>query len=153
MRRLSYFVLVLLLGAAGPNAIGVKPGNDPFAGEPEFLAVDQAFVFSARLQGGRLVGRWEMPDSYYLYRRQFRIEAGDGVRLGEVDMPAGRQIVDDVFGESEVYYGSVEISAAVLEHAGAEVVASFRYQGCADYGLCYPPQTRPVRLAVPQDEA
>lgn len=151
--RPACLALALMLVAVGIDAAGIKPGNDPLASEPPFLVVDEAFVFSARLEGGRLVGRWEMPDGYYLYRRQFRIDAGDGVQLGDVDVPAGRQIVDDIFGESEVYYGSVEISAAVLKHPGSEVAASFRYQGCADYGLCYPPQTRAVRLAIAKDGA
>ena len=151
MRHPSCFALILLLALAGIDANGVKRGEDLLANEPEFLAVDEAFVFSARLDGERLIGRWEMPAGYYLYRRQFRIEPGDGVQLGDLDVPAGRRIVDDAFGESEVYYGSVEVGAPVLKHAGSEVVASFRYQGCADYGLCYPPQTRPVRLAAPKD--
>ena len=127
--------------------IRLEAGKDPLAA-PQFLPVDEAFAFSARLAGKRLIARWEMPPGYYLYRHRFHVEGGEGVLLGAVDIPPGKPIVDDYFGEAEVYYGEVELGAAVLRHAPNEVNASISYQGCANYGLCYPRQIRRVALAV-----
>ena len=139
----------LLLGVALP--LGADPGapkplagRDPFA-EPRVLPVEQAFAFSARLRGDRLLARWRMPAGYYLYRHRFGLEAGEGVALGALAIPPGKPIVDAAFGEAEAHYGEVEISARVLEHAGV-VVARIRYQGCAESGFCYPPQERDVAL-------
>ncbi len=135
----------MALAAAGICAreIGGSRQADPFNEKPVFLAVDEAFIFSAQLTDGRLVGRWRMPEGYYLYRHGFRIQAGDGVELGPADIPTGKRIVDDYFGESEVYYGGVEVSAPILRFSDS-VRAEFSYQGCADDGLCYPPQVRTV---------
>lgn len=135
--------LLLVLGAA---QVRIERGGDPL-GEPEFLPVDEAFAFSARLDAGRLVARWNIADGYYLYRHAFQIEAEDGTALGELAIPTGKRIEDAYFGPSEVYYGSVEIAAAVHGPRTRAVYARVRYQGCADAGLCYPPQTR--RVAFP----
>ena len=135
--------LLLVLGAA---QVRIERGGDPL-GEPEFLPVDEAFAFSARLDAGRLVARWHMADGYYLYRHAFSVEAEDGTALGELAIPTGKRIEDAYFGPSEVYYGSVEIAAAVQGPQAGPVRTRFRYQGCADAGLCYPPQVR--RVAFP----
>ena len=135
--------MLLVLGAA---QVRIDRGGDPL-GEPEFLPVDDAFAFSARLDAGRLVARWNMADGYYLYRHAFSVEAEDGTALGELAIPTGKRIEDAYFGPSEVYYGSVEIAAAVQGPRTGAVYARIRYQGCADAGLCYPPQVR--RVAFP----
>ena len=135
--------LLLVLGAA---QVRIERSGDPL-GEPEFLPVDEAFAFSARLDAGRLVARWHMADGYYLYRHAFSVEAEDGAALGELAIPTGKRIEDAYFGPSEVYYGIVEIAAAVQGPRTGSVRARIRYQGCADAGLCYPPQMR--RVAFP----
>lgn len=145
MQRRILMPLCLLAIAAAP--VSIERGSDPLAG-PEFLPVDEAFVFAAQLHDGRLVARWAMPDGYYLYRRAFRVQTGDGVTLGELAIPEGKRIVDEYFGESEVYYRHVEVAAPVLEQSGDFVRVSVHYQGCADAGLCYPPQVRSVALRV-----
>ena len=146
--------LPMLLGAllslsadTGTSAARLESGKDRLA-EPQFLPVDEAFAFSARLNGGRLIAQWTMPPGYYLYQHGFRLQGGAGVVLGAPDIPPGKPKVDDYFGETVVYYGVVEIAAVVHEHPAGEVKASVSYQGCADYGLCYPPQVRSVTLTV-----
>ena len=136
--------VLLSLGAdTSAPPVRLEAGSDRLAA-PRFLPVDDAFAFSAKLVGERLMAHWKMPPGYYLYRHRFDIQAGEGVVLGTVDIPPGKSIVDDYFGEVEVYYGQVEIGIAVLQHSDGEVSVS--YQGCADHGLCYPPQVRRVAL-------
>ena len=117
--------------------------------EVEFLSVDEAFVLSARRTDGQLVVRWDMPDGYYLYRHAFSVE-GDVAGLGQVVIPAGVPKVDEYFGDSEVYYGRVELTVpidAAAEPALGRSRLHVTYQGCADYGLCYPPQRRSIAFA------
>lgn len=126
--------------------------------EPEILPVEEAFLLTAEAapDGGALLARWTMPDGYYLYRHRFAFEtrpaAGDDtadVVLGEAEIPPGKRKVDEYFGEVEVYYH--DASARVPVQAGSGLVeVGISYQGCADAGLCYPPQTRwvPVQLAA-----
>ena len=143
----TLLVLLFLSADTGTSAARLESGQDRLA-QPQFLAVDEAFAFSARLAGNRLIAEWRMPPGYYLYRHGFRIEGGPGVVLGAADIPPGRPKVDDYFGETVVYYDAVEIAATVHQHPAGEVKANVGYQGCADYGLCYPPQVRSVALAV-----
>ena len=124
---------VVPIGAT-PDALRVDAGA---------LPVDQAFAFSSRLRGDRLVARWEMPPGYYLYRHRFSVIAGAGVALGEPEIPDGEPKVDDHHGQSQVHYGKVEITVPVLSHGGV-VTARFAYQGCAEGKLCYAPRQRSV---------
>ena len=148
-RRLAALPICLLL-VLGAAHVRIERSGDPL-GEPEFLPVDEAFAFSARLDAGRLVARWHMADGYYLYRHAFSVEAEDGTALGKLAIPTGKRIEDAYFGLSEVYYGSVEIAAAVQGPRTGTLRARVRYQGCADAGLCYPPQTRRVALPASGD--
>ena len=146
--------LIFLLVAAADHAAPQR-AKDPLSSEVEFLSVDAAFVLSARRSDGQLVVRWDMPDGYYLYRHAFSVE-GDDADLGQVVIPAGEPKVDEYFGDSEVYYGRVEVTVSIdaAAESGASAESAPRdprvyvtYQGCADYGLCYPPQRRSITFA------
>lgn len=139
-----------VVAAAALAAGGIERGNDPLRQEPEPLPVNQAFRFSAHVKDAHLVGRWRMPPGYYLYRHRLQVLAGEGVVLGPLATPPGKRITDEAFGETEVYYRALQVSAPIEAHpAGAAVSARFVYQGCAASGFCYPPQTRTVTLSLP----
>ena len=114
--------------------------------EPQFLPVDDAFQLRVSMQPNRVIlARWEMASGYYLYRHQFdvRLNALDsGAMLGEPRIPEGIAKRDEFFGDVEVYYDSIAIQVPVVGALpdGAELHVD--YQGCADAGLCYPPETR-----------
>ena len=140
--------MICLLVATADHAAPQRV-KDPLSSEVAFLSVDEAFVLSARWTDGQLVVRWDMPDGYYLYRHAFAVE-GDDVGLGQVVIPAGEPKVDEYFGDSEVYYGRVELTVpidATAAPAWGRSRVHVTYQGCADYGLCYPPQRRSIAFA------
>jgi thiol:disulfide interchange protein DsbD len=161
MHRFGRILLLLGCMAAPAHADELtKAIADPLA-EPEFLKVDQAFVFSARLaDDGSLIAQWQMPDGYYLYRHRFgfTVPKDSSFALGEPEIPPGKTKVDDYFGEVQTYYHSVAIRVPVTRTGPKSDMfeAKVTYQGCADRGLCYPPQTRQVTLpadAIPLDTA
>ncbi len=123
--------------------------------EPEFLPVDEAFVLSAEVSDdGSLLARWEIADGYYLYRHQFdfssRVDAdhpATPIAFADPEIPPGKKKVDDWFGEVEVYYHSAQVRVPVAEGAG-RVEVGIEYQGCADAGLCYPPEKKWVALTL-----
>ena len=119
-----------------------------FESDPEFLPVDEAYPTQIQLsEDGRVVVSWLMPDGYYLYRHSLNIIGKQGTELGELQIPDGIEKEDEYFGLTEVYYSFLEIAAPVLSQSG-EVVVDVHYQGCADAGLCYPPEVREFRLGV-----
>jgi thioredoxin:protein disulfide reductase len=148
------FLALLVLGPVAFAAGAKKDFSHLLDDEPEFLSVDKAFLFSAELAAdGSLQAQWQMPDGYYLYRHRFGFDvpAGSAFVLGESEIPPGKTKVDEYFGEVQVYYHAVSVRVPVTRSAaGADMFeASITYQGCADRGLCYPPETKHV--AFPAD--
>ena len=116
--------------------------------QTEFLPVDEAYPTQIALtDDGKVRVSWIMPEGYYLYRHSLGIEGLEGTQVGELVVPEGILKHDEFFGETEVYYKFLEIDAPIESQAG-DVVVRVDYQGCADAGLCYPPESRVFRLAV-----
>ncbi|MBX8472706.1 protein-disulfide reductase DsbD [Pseudomonas sp. RIT778] len=142
-----FFLLFALLISSLAQA-----GNDPFASKPEFLPVDKAFVLtSERLDSGETQLFWQIADGYYLYQKRLKF---DGLATQNVPaLPEGESHSDEYFGEQPVYRQGLELKIP----AAAQGQIKVSYQGCADAGLCYPPQTRVIDLggkaAATTDEA
>lgn len=122
--------------------------------EDEFLRPEQAFVFSVEAENGNTIkARWDIADGYYLYRDKFKftLKNAEGISIGQFDMPPGKEKVDESFGNMVVYYKGVDIFIPLnRSHTnGAQVELEARYQGCADKGLCYPPQTQVMPVSLP----
>ncbi len=135
---------VLLAGLLAWAAAGLAGIRDWFGAAPAFLPVDEAFALSAQIDGeAMLVARWVIAEGYYLYRHRFDFKTDEGVEpiLGGPRIEPGREKVDEYFGAVEVYYGDAEARVPVLAPAERFRVGIV-YQGCAEAGLCYPPQTR-----------
>src|SRR5579862_5237243 len=117
----------------------------------DFLPPDQAFRFSASADGAQRVRlSWAITPGYYLYRDRIRISSADpSVQLGDTDFPAGTVKQDDYFGKQVVYHNALIATVPVKHASGAVVPLTVTYQGCAEAGLCYPPQTRTVSIQLP----
>ena len=123
------------------------------AGAAELLHPADAFKPSARaLDGQTIEVRFDIADGYYLYRDKFRfaVEA-DTVPLGAVVFPQGKEKMDETFGRVEVYYRQVAIRLPVDRNASGVLPLTLQItsQGCADVGVCYPPQKQSVSVQLP----
>jgi thiol:disulfide interchange protein DsbD len=113
-------------------------------GNQEFLPADQAFRLTVtRADDGLLRLNWKISEGYYLYRKQIRIEGDPPGSVQQVTLPAGTLKTDEFFGETEVYHDSLTVLVKAPDAQALKIV----WQGCADAGLCYPPQTLQVKLA------
>ncbi|WP_295005190.1 protein-disulfide reductase DsbD [uncultured Dechloromonas sp.] len=125
----------------------------PLAHADEFLDPAVAFKPSVRaIDGETLEVRYEIAKGYYLYRDKFRIAIdGDAARPGTTTYPKGKEKEDDTFGKVEVYYKSVAIRVPVERAASGVLTLDLKVtaQGCADAGVCYPPQTQPLSVTLP----
>lgn len=131
LTKIPALCVLLLVSLAGTgNAVAT-----------EFLPVDEAFELTVERDGDRLSLHWDIADDYYLYRDQHRVNTRDGAEVGEGELSFNvLEKYDDTFkAVMPVYYDTMSAEYPVLADQGLiEVV----YQGCADAGLCYPPQTR-----------
>ena len=133
-----FFLLVFGLFASLAQA---QAGNNPFESKPDFLPVGKAFIFtSERLESGETQLYWQITDGYYLYQKRLKFE-GLAPEQHPV-LPEGESHSDEFFGEQEVYRQGLELKIP----AGVTGQVKVGFQGCADAGLCYPPQTQVVDL-------
>ncbi|MDD3518480.1 MAG: protein-disulfide reductase DsbD [Chromatiales bacterium] len=124
-------------------------GNGLGGSDDELLPPEQAFFFTLEpIAPDAVRVRWEVAKGYYLYREKiaFRIQEGEGTRIGDYQLPRGEEKDDEFFGRTEILRGDVEVVVPLLRAADAApyVVMVAEYQGCADMGVCYPPMTREV---------
>lgn len=120
--------------------------------ESDLLPVDEAFVLQAEATAAEQVEfRFRIAEGYYLYKHRFSAKVlNPGFTSGALQIPPGEAFNDEFFGDVETYRDAVTLVLPELS-TGASVQAQFeiRYQGCADAGVCYPPQRREVSVVLP----
>ena len=135
MRLLLTLLLVCFAGLAQ-----ARSADDPFA-QPDFLPANKAFVFTWEpLPSGETRLHWKIADTYYLYQKRFKFDGLDAAHTPV--LPEGLAHSDEFFGDTQVYRNDVEL----LIPAGANGQVKVSWQGCADAGLCYPPQSQTLDL-------
>jgi thioredoxin:protein disulfide reductase len=130
-------------------AVLVAPGATALA--DDFLPVHAAYKVATSVEPGRLVVRFDIAPDYYLYRDRLGFEgAGPGVSLGRPSLPVGVDHEDEYFGKQVIYRDVAKVGIPVMfSGAPHDFDLRVRLQGCADAGLCYPPQNWTVHVAWP----
>ncbi|MDR7100677.1 thiol:disulfide interchange protein DsbD [Lysobacter niabensis] len=135
----------LLWTGAAPALAAAPSCND----ENNLLPVEQAFVLEAQATSAdRIALRWKIAPGCYLYRHQIRVQSDAGFTAQAPQIPAGEPHQDEYFGRVETYRNALTVNLPGEAH-GASTTLKVRYQGCADAGICYPPQTRTLTVALP----
>jgi len=143
-RVAARWLLAAVLAPAAPLAGAAGPG--------ELLDPDQAFRLEARPLDARTVGiEFEIAEGYYMYRDRFAFATAAGGTIGDAVIPRGKLKDDPFFGKTEILRDRVLIRvplrASDIGADRAELVVTS--QGCADAGVCYLPQVRPVSVGLP----
>ncbi|OZA12035.1 MAG: thiol:disulfide interchange protein, partial [Hydrogenophilales bacterium 17-62-8] len=115
----------------------------PAHAQEDFLPVEQAFRLSVSQDAdGQVRLNWKISEGYYLYRKQVKVEGDPSGSVKAVILPPGIVKTDEFFGASEVYHDQL----AVQVNAPGAQALNVSWQGCAEAGICYPPQTLRVTL-------
>lgn len=123
------------------------------AGDDELLMPDEAFRFNAEItEPGIIEASWKIADGYYLYQKKFKFDTESNVSLADAQFPKGIIINDQFFGEIETYRDEVTVKVPYSGNDAAATMLSLKtvYQGCADLGVCYPPQHKKTELKLAQ---
>jgi len=125
------------------------------ADEGDLLEAGQAFKFSARaLDGQTLEARYQIAEGYYLYKGKLKFQAEPSeVILGTPQLPAGKVKQDEYFGKVETYRHDLVIRLPYTRGGASRITLKAVSQGCADVGVCYPPQTQAVKIDLPGIQA
>jgi thiol:disulfide interchange protein DsbD len=133
---------LLILGAAPVQAQNIPQPDEAFQPTAEAAGADRVRV------------TWEIADETYLYRSKLdlQVQGPDGVKVTDLQIPQGKKKYDETFGkEMRVFRDSVSV-VAVLQRppeGALDVSLEASYQGCADAGVCYPPQTAQFEVGLP----
>lgn len=141
--------ILLLIGLAGPLRAADVPDFSAIAGDDaeEFLPVEQAFRLKSEAAGNAIRLEWKIAAGYALYKDRLAIGVTRpaGVTLAPLSFQSPSVFKQDPsFGRVAVFHDRLEATLALervpAAAAGKPVELWVRYQGCADAGLCYPPQ-------------
>ena len=141
-RCLRQLLLLLpLFAVAGPG----------LAAEDDFLPVRSAYKVATSAAPDELVVRFDIAPGYYLYRDRLGFESATlGVTLGTASLPVGLDHEDEFFGKQVIYRDNLQVGVPVtFSGAPQDFEVKVKLQGCADAGLCYPPQTWTVPVTWP----
>jgi thiol:disulfide interchange protein DsbD len=139
---------VLALPASAAGLLDTRPSSTlgSINNSADFLPVREAFQLSlveSTPQSIKL--RFVATEGYYLYRHRFQFRADPAdVGLGAAQLPDGEKKHDEYFGDVEVYHGILDVELPRSNQRAFTLAVT--YQGCADKGLCYPPETE--RLSI-----
>ncbi|MDQ1090821.1 thiol:disulfide interchange protein [Xanthomonas sacchari] len=144
MTLLHRLAALCLLAVAAFPALAIS--------EKDLLPVDQAFALSAQApERGRIALHWDIAKGYYLYRHRIAVKVIGGFKPNPtLQLPAGHKKTDPYFGEVETYRDALNaVQSGVADPGTSRVQLEVRYQGCADAGVCYPPQKRLLEVTLP----
>ena len=119
----------------------------------DFLDPAVAFKPTVRAVDGQMLEvRFDIAKEYYLYRDKFRFTTEPAtIQLGTPELSKGKEKQDETFGKIEVYYHEALIRIPVERNSSGPLAFTLKVtsQGCADAGICYPPQQQKIAVELP----
>jgi thiol:disulfide interchange protein DsbD len=132
--RFSFFLLLVSINSVQAGILDSLTED-----QPQFLPVAEAFPYQIDQKGNALTVLWDTVDEYYLYRKKILLKQDNVKHPANGFSEKGILKHDEAFGEVIVFYGQTEATFD-LTKLNAEQPLQLHFQGCADAGLCYPPQ-------------
>jgi thiol:disulfide interchange protein DsbD len=133
-------------------AIGLMASPWAFAASTDDpLRPEEAFRYDVKQTDNEIIVHWTIEPGHYLYRARMSFASGsDALVIGEPVFAPGEDHYDEFFGNMEIYRNrtTVRIPIIALTKGTARVSLDLRSQGCADIGLCYPPQVWTTTIDV-----
>jgi len=117
----------------------------------ELLTPEQAFKMSAKaVSANQLEISWDIAEGYYLYRDKMKfVSKTDQIQSVTPVLPEGKTKHDENFGDMVVYHNHLSIPLTLINEGASSIQLLVQYQGCAEKGICYPPQKKIIELVLP----
>ncbi len=118
---------------------------------PDFLPVEEAYELALEIEDSRHIrAYWQIEEAYYLYKHRFAftLEDASGEVALSADFPEAISHNDEYFGEVNIYYHNADVTLELERDIDptSPAILSLTSQGCADAGLCYPPQKQQFQV-------
>jgi thiol:disulfide interchange protein DsbD len=127
-----------------------NPSSSSVQSSPEPLPPEQAFLLSANRQATGLNLQFKIENGYYLYKEKISLKALKPNSINPVTLPNGIIKYDDTFGKNvEAYRSQLNLTdIKTSAPLSSELIVDVYSQGCADIGICYPPQLQRITFAA-----
>lgn len=140
IQRLSLFTLLIFFVGLLPLSANAQWFSSS-SNQDEFLPVMEAFQPTAWHDGDTLYIGMDIADEYYLYRHQFAVVSQtEGVSFGDPIIPQGIFTNDEFMGDVYVFRDQLVFEVPLEAPYSGPLNIELTFQGCADAGLCYPPE-------------
>ncbi len=140
IKLVARFLMLIMLFSIGQMVL---------AQTPKILKPDEAFQLSTQSDSGtQLILHWQIAPGYHLYSDAITVKVLEpsNVKLAPLVLPKGKPNYDPTRGHFMAYYHSVTIPVTLTAGNTQNLTLLVSYQGCADMGLCLPPQHKTLRL-------
>ena len=109
----------------------------------EVLKPKEAFMIEAFMQNSVIQINHRIEDGYYLYKDKISYKSiQKDIVLSDYILPDGIQYEDEFFGKTEIYRDQFSVYVSLKKGSKTlPLKLEINSQGCADIGLCYPPQS------------
>lgn len=132
-------------------------GAETQGGQEKFLKVEQAFSVKPSQNGNKVNIALKITPKHYLYKDKLSLKLPEGVTASSIKFSHTSQTIDDpTFGKVDVFKQPQVTATATLTNNTATAInenISVSWQGCAEAGLCYPPQTETLAISLPASTA
>lgn len=132
-----------------PIASDTGGANTPGENNQRVLPISEAFPwYVSEAEPGRFHVVFNPAPEHYLYRHAFGFRLRTGGEETRVDfrLPPGLEKTDRFFGDIVAYYEHVAAELDIGRDIPAGALLLIEFQGCADWGFCYPPQQAEFEL-------
>ncbi|MCK5896511.1 MAG: protein-disulfide reductase DsbD [Cocleimonas sp.] len=143
MKKLLTLTL-LFISLISSNLYAINPES--------LLKPDKAFQASIETSSAdSITATWKIADGYYMYRKQFSFSSDDpNIVFGKPEYPEGKLKKDPSLGNVVIYRDHVSIKIPITNKGTTQdIQLKTKSQGCADRGVCYPPQKITLLVNVP----
>lgn len=155
-RSLRAMLGLILLGltlfplmAHSSGSLGLDSVQEPGSDAGQFLPVEEAYQLLPSVSENKVSLDWIIAPGYYLYGERMKISAvsGDVPLSVSLTKSAGKFKYDDYYErETEIYLGQAQITVSFIDKPSGPYILQVESQGCAEAGLCYPPQQQSFRI-------
>ena len=101
---------------------------------------DEVYRLHAAIVEQKTFLRWDIKPDSYLYLNKFSFFDKKLNTYLKASFPKGKILVDEYFGEVEVFFDAVEVVIDIGKEFEKEITVT--YQGCNQKGYCYTPITK-----------
>lgn len=112
---------------------------------------DEVFQLSANVQDpNNIILEWQTKSGFFLYRDRIKLtpKEDNNFKLGNARFPEAIKYHDKQGSTFQIYRNKLILPIAILGEEPGEGFLNIKYQGCADDGFCYPPQTNQIKISI-----